>query len=161
MERWDPPLSGDIDICIARDGRWFHEGSPIRRDALVRLFSSILKREGDQYYLVTPGEKWRLRVDDAPFFIIGVERVVRAGQEALLFEAATGEKVVAGENHPLRVVSDSQTGEPSPYLLVRDGMEGLLARGVFYQLAEWARQGPDKNQAVLGVYSLGAFFPLE
>src|SRR5690606_32061705 len=133
----------------------------IHREGLKRLFSSILKREGGDYYLVTPAEKWRIEVDDVPFFVTGVERVVRDGQEALLFETATGERVVAGQAHPLRVVIDPESGEPAPYLLVRDGMEGLLARGVFYQLADWACGGPEKKQAVQGVYSLGVFFPLE
>jgi len=161
VARWNPPLSGDIDIRIARNGDWFHEVAPIHREGLKRLFSSILKREGGDYYLVTPAEKWRIEVDDVPFFVTGVERVVRDGQEALLFETATGERVVAGQAHPLRVVIDPESGEPAPYLLVRDGMEGLLARGVFYQLADWACGGPEKKQAVQGVYSLGVFFPLE
>jgi hypothetical protein len=161
VAKWNPPLSGDIDIRIARDGQWFHEGELIRREALVRVFSTILKREGDDYFLVTPAEKWRVKVDDAPFSIIAVERIFRDGRQALAFESSTGDKLVAGADHPLRLSVDLQTGEPSPYVLVRDRMEGLIARTVFYELAQWAEPGAETKQAVHGVYSLGEFFPLE
>ncbi|KJS08334.1 MAG: hypothetical protein VR73_05785 [Gammaproteobacteria bacterium BRH_c0] len=161
VEKWNPELSGDIDIRIARSGEWYHEGDLIRREALVRVFSSILKREGDDYFLVTPVEKWRIRVDDVPFQIVSLEVLEREQQQALVFTTSTGDQVVAGPRHPLRVEIDTATGEPSPYVLVRNGMEGLIARPVFYQLAELATRGEDEKKAVHGVYSLGCFFALE
>ena len=160
VEKWQPELSGDIDIRIARNGKWFHEGDPINRKGLVKVFSSILKREGDDYFLVTPVEKWRIQVEDVPFSVCGVEVLHRDGVQILVFETSTEEKVIAGPENPLRVLTDT-LGEPSPYLLVRGGMEGLLTRSVFYQLAELAVPGPEKEKAVQGVYSLGEFFPLE
>lgn len=165
---WNPPLSGDIDIVITRSGQWLHEGTVIARKELVKVFSSILKREGDDYFLVTPVEKWRIRVEDAPFYVVKLEPVVRDGVQFLVFTTATDEQIVAGPEHPIRVVSDNR-GEPSPYLCIRQGMEGLLSRPVFYQLVELAvaegggkREGEDKTPgAVRGVYSAGVFFPLE
>ncbi len=161
VDKWNPPLSGDIDIRIDREGRWFHEGDPILRKELVRLFSSILKREGDDHFLVTPVEKWRIAVAVAPFFVVDLETLDRDGQQVLVFTTSTGERVVAGPGHPLRVVADPESGEQMPLLTIRGGMEGLLSRPVFYRLAELAEPGPGDNEARLGVYSLGEFFPLE
>ncbi|MCK9469110.1 MAG: DUF1285 domain-containing protein [Porticoccaceae bacterium] len=159
VERWNPPLSGDIDIRIDREGHWHHEGDLIEREALVKLFSRILKREGDEHFLVTPVEKWRIAVDVAPFFVTGLEVLEREGHQALVFTTATGDQVVAGPDHPLSV-SDSDTGEPQPLLVIRGGMAGLLSRPVFYQLADLVQPGPDDQQQAQGVYSLGQFFPL-
>ncbi len=161
VDQWNPPLSGDIDIRIARNGQWFHEGEAIQRESLVRLFSTVLKREGDDYFLVTPVEKWRIQVDDVPFSVVRMEVVNREGSQGLLFETATGDRRLAGPDHPLRVFHDPDTGEPSPYLMIRGGMEGRLVRPVFYQLVEMAESGSAGNKDVRGVYSLGEFFPLE
>lgn len=161
VDKWNPPLSGDMDLRITRSGEWIHEGDPIRRPQLVNLFASILKREGDDYFLVTPVEKWRITVEDVPFQVIAVERLERNGEQALQFTTSTGDKVMAGPDHPLRVDIDPGTGEPSPYLLIRKNMEGLLARPVFYQITDYATNGRDTKKAVHGVYSLGHFFPLE
>ena len=120
-----------------------------------------MKREGDDYFLVTPVEKWRITVEDVPFQVIAVERLERNGEQALQFTTSTGDKVMAGPDHPLRGDIDPGTGEPSPYLLIRKNMEGLLARPVFYQITDYATNGPDTKKAVHGVYSLGHFFPLE
>lgn len=155
VEKWDPPLSGDIDIVINSRGEWWHEGDPIRRESLVKLFASILKKEGDDYFLVTPVEKWRIQVEDAPLLVTDMEVLREDGQQALLFKTHTGDAVLAGREHPLRVVTEH--GEPSPYLMVRGGMEGRLHRNVFYRLAEIAEQHEGRH----GVYSLGEFFPLE
>ena len=159
VEHWNPPLSGDIDIRIDREGRWHHEGGLIQREALVKLFSRILKREGDDHFLVTPVEKWRIAVDVAPFFVTGLEVLEREGHQALLFSTSTGEHVVAGPDHPL--LMDDASGDPTPLLNVRGNMVGLLSRPVFYQLAELAQPGPVEKKAVQGVYSLGQFFALE
>jgi hypothetical protein len=159
VERWDPPLSGDIDIRIARDGTWYHEGGPIERLELVQLFASLLKYENGEYFLVTPVEKWRIQVEDAPFLAVAVEREVDAGGTSrLVFTTNTGDQVIAGPEHPLRVSVDPDSGEPSPYLLVRRNLEALLSRPVFYQLAELAEPGPQGS--VYGVTSQGVFFPL-
>ncbi|KZY36742.1 proteophosphoglycan precursor, partial [Roseovarius sp. HI0049] len=133
---WTPDLSGDIDIRIARDGTWFHEGTPINREGLVRLFSTILKREGDDYFLVTPVEKWRIEVEDAPFVAVDFEAEGAGAQQSLIFETNVGDRVVAGEETPIRVERDEETGEPSPYVMIRDGLEALIDRKSFYRLVE-------------------------
>ncbi|MFZ5655175.1 MAG: DUF1285 domain-containing protein [Pseudomonadota bacterium] len=159
VERWDPPLSGDIDIRIARDGTWYHEGRPIERLELVRLFASLLKLEHGEYFLVTPAEKWRIRVEDAPFLIVALEvETDGRGEPRLVFATNTGDPVIAGPEHPLRVAVDPHTGEPAPYLLVRRNLEGLLSRPVYYRLAELAEPAPVGDG--YGVRSAGAFFPL-
>jgi len=160
VDKWHPDLSGDIDICIDRNIRWTHEGNEFVREKLVTLFASILKREEGDYFLVTPVEKWRIEVEDVPFLVNRVERLCVDDKQALVFYTTTGDRTVCGPDTPLRVAID-EAGEPRPYVLVRNGMEGLIARSVFYQLVEFAEHGQDNEKAVYGVYSLGAFFPLE
>lgn len=156
IERWNPPLSGDIDIRIARDGAWYHEGVAIERLALVRLFAGLLKREGDAYFLVTPVEKWRIQVEDAPFVLVALDVQSDAqGRQQLVFFTNVGDLVIAGPEHPLRMEARNG-GEPAPYLLVRRNLEGLLSRPVYYQLAELAEPAPEGY----GVSSSGMFFPL-
>jgi hypothetical protein len=152
VERWDPPRCGDIDIRISRDGAWWHEGAPIARTALVRLFSTVLRRDPDGYWLVTPAEKLRTRVEDAPFVAVAVER---AG-EALRFTTNLGDTVEAGPERPLRVETDPATGAPAPYVLVRGGLEARLSRPVFYALAEEA----EARGGRFGVVSHGVWFDL-
>lgn len=156
LAQWNPPLSGDIDIRIARDGSWYHEGSPFRREALVRLFSTILRREGDEYFLVTPVEKWRIRVEDAPFIAVDCEVVGSDRQQQLVFITNVDDRVACDAQHPLRVVVDPASGEPSPYVLVRDGLEARLARSVYYRLAALAVD----NDGATGTWSGGRFFAL-
>ena len=128
---WDPPFCGDLDMEIRRDGTWFYEGTPIGRPALVRLFASILKREGDAHFLVTPVEKVGIRVQDAPFVAVDFERE----GDALMFATNVGDRVAAGPEHAIRVERD-QGGEPSPYIHVRRGLEALIDRKSFYRLAD-------------------------
>ena len=156
VHRWNPPNCGDIDIRIARDGTWFHEGTPIGREALVRLFSTILRLDPDGYWLVTPVEKMRIRVDDVPFLAVRVDRT--DGQ--LVFQTNVGDQVIAGSEHLVRVDIDTQTGQPRPYVHVRRGLEARLTRPVFYELVEWAevRQTPDGPQ--YGVTSGHCWFPV-
>lgn len=136
---WNPPYCGEIDMEIHRNGQWFYQGTPINRPALVRLFSTVLRRDEDgHHYLVTPVEKVRIRVEDAPFLAVSVERLEDGGQDYLRFTTQTGDKVIAGGEHPLRVAYGAE-GEPRPYLLVRDRLEALLSRTVYYQLVEWGR----------------------
>ena len=149
---WNPAHCGDIDIRIRRDGLWFHEGTPIGREALVRLFSTVLRLDPDGYHLVTPVEKLRITVEDAPFLAVRVDRV----GEALRFQTNVGDEVEAGPDHRLRVTVDPETGEPAPYLHVRRGLEARLRRPVFYELVEMA----EDREGVTGVSSHGAWFPI-
>ena len=155
MHLWNPPNVGEIDIVIRKDGSWVHEGGVIGREALVRLFSTILRRDPDGLYLVTPHEKLRIRVEDAPFVAV---RVDRAGA-ALRFTTNVGDEVEAGPEHPIRVAVDA-AGEPRPYVHVRAGLEALIARPVFYELAEMAEERRTPHGRELGVASNGAWFPL-
>ena len=132
---WNPPNCGDIDIRIARDGTWFHERTPIGREALVRLFSTILRLDPDGYWLVTPVEKMRIKVDDVPFLAIRVDQV----DGRLVFQTNVGDQVTAGPDHQIRVDIDAESGQPQPYLHVRRGLEARLTRPVFYELVELAQ----------------------
>lgn len=155
---WNPPLHGHSQMIIKRDGSWYHEGGLISRPAMVRLFASILRRETDgSFVLVTPVEKLTIDVDDAPF--VAVE--VKAEADTLAFRLNTGEIVVAGAEHPLRVEArgvKERGGEPAPYLCVRPGLDALVARSVYYELAEMALAADTQG---LGVWSQGCFFSLE
>jgi hypothetical protein len=119
---WHPAHCGDIDIVIKRDGLWFHEGSPIGREALVKLFASILRLDPDGYHLVTPAEKMKITVEDAPFMAVRVDQV----GDALRFLTNVGDEVEAGPDHAIRVQADPLTGEPRPYVHVRRGLEARI-----------------------------------
>lgn len=155
---WNPPLSGDIDMEIKRNGQWFYLGTPINRAPLVKLFSSVLRREDDGcHYLVTPVEKWRLRVEDAPFIITTVECLQRDGLAYLQMTTQTGDVVVAGGEHPIRL--EYRGEEPAPYVLVRDRLEALIGRNAYYQMIDWgqARAGADGREELV-VESAGVAF---
>ena len=159
FDRWDPPWCGEIDILIARDGRWYHEGRAFQRPALVQLFSSLLRVEPDgRHVLVTPVEKLGIRVEDCPFVAQLLEREGQGAGQALRFTLNTGEEVTAGPDHPL--VVESLQGEPHPVLMVRDGLRALIARNVFYQLVELAEEQESEGRSVLVVRSLGHCFAL-
>jgi hypothetical protein len=161
LHRWHPPLSGDIDITIGRDGRWSHEGTVITRQRLVRLFSSILRREDDGcYYLVTPAEKWRVQVEDAPFHCVLVDNDGQGEEQVLTFTTNVADKVVLDAEHPLRFEISAETQQPSPYLLVRHGLEALLARSVYYHVMELAVAEEVDAATWLGVWSGGLFFKI-
>lgn len=155
---WNPPFCGDLDMRIARDGTWFYQGTPIGRPGLVKLFSSILKLEGGKYYLVTPVEKVGITVDDAPFLAIDFEIKGAAKDQVVTFETQVGDRVSAGPEHPLRVMRDAETGEPSPYVMVRDGLEALIDRKSFYRLVDICAHAPVKGKSWFGLWSGGAFF---
>lgn len=151
---WNPPFSGDLDMRIARDGRWFYLGTPINRPALVRLFSSVLKKEGDRYFLVTPVEKVGITVDDAPFVAVDFD-VAGAGQtQTLTFHTNVGDSAVADSDHPIRVERAAGSGEPSPYVLIRSGLEALIDRKSFYRLVDLG----EDHDGWFGVWSAGRFF---
>jgi hypothetical protein len=153
---WNPAHCGDIDIVIRKDGLWFHEGAPIGREALVRLFSTVLRKDPDGFHLVTPAEKMKITVEDAPFIAV---RVDREG-DALKFLTNVGDEVEAGPENQIRVEMDHETGEPRPYLHVRRGLEALIARPVFYELVEMAQERDTEEGPRLGVASNGAWFPI-
>ncbi len=153
---WNPAHCGEIDIVIRRDGLWFHEGTPIGREALVRLFSTVLRLDPDGFHLVTPVEKLKITVEDAPFLAV---RVDREG-EALRFVTNVGDVVEAGPENGLRVEIDPETGEPAPYLHVRRGLEARLTRPVFYELVEMAQPRETAEGVRWGVASNGAWFPV-
>jgi hypothetical protein len=151
---WHPEHCGSIDIVIKKNGLWFHEGTPIGREALVRLFSTILRKDPDGYVLVTPVEKLSITVEDAPFVAI---RVDREG-ESLVFTTNVGDEVAAGPDNPIRVEMDAKTGEPRPYVHVRRGLEALILRPVFYELAEMAQQRRTDAGPMMCVASQGEWF---
>jgi hypothetical protein len=152
---------GDIDMRIARDGTWFYHGSPIGRTQLIKLFSTVLKRDsiGD-YWLETPVEKCRIQVEDAPF--LAVEMMVEGSgvNQRLRFRTNVDDNVIAGSDNPIRVEIDPDSDEPSPYVLVRSGLEALIARAVFYDLVELAGEEERDGERQFGVWSDGVFFPL-
>jgi hypothetical protein len=152
---WNPAVCGDIDIRIACDGGWSYQGSPIGRPQLVRLFSTVLRRDEDGFWLVTPVEKLRIVVEDAPFLAIGVERQ----GEALVFATNVGDVVEAGPDNPIRVET-GEGGAPRPYLRVRGALDALIARPVFYELVEMAEAHETPDGRRLGVRSNGAWFDL-
>ena len=161
----DPSACGDLRLRIARDGTWFYHGSPIARKPLARLFSTILRRDsaGD-YWLVTPVERERIQVDDAPF--VAVELTAEGSGEGrrLVFRTNLDDLVVAGRDHPIRVVERPAEGagvrEPAPYVLVRERLEARIARPVFYQLVDMAIESRVDGRPALGVWSDGVFFVL-
>lgn len=153
---WNPPFCGDIDMRIARDGTWFYLGTPIGRPGLVSLFASIIKREGNAYFLVTPVEKVGITVDDAPFVAVDFEQV----DDALEFVTNVGDTVRAGPDHPIRVVRDPETGEPSPYIHIRANLEALVDRKSFYRLVDLGEHGQHEGKEWFGLHSQGAFFPV-
>ncbi|MBP7000188.1 DUF1285 domain-containing protein [Amaricoccus sp.] len=156
---WNPPFCGDIDMRIARDGTWFYLGTPIGRKPLVKLFSSILKREGDAYFLVTPVEKVGIRVDDAPFVAVDFTVAGAGAGQRITFTTPTDDETTAGPDNPIRVALDPATGEPAPYVHVRRGLEALIDRKSFYRLVEIAEHRPHAGASWLGVTSDGTFFP--
>ena len=161
VEQWNPQSCGEIDMCIERDGTWVHESQPIRREAMVRLFSTILRRDEDgEYYLITPVEKLRLKVADAPFVAVAMTVHGSGREQVLTFRTNVGDEVMAGPDHAIRVVEDAGSAEPSPYVHVRAGLEALIARAVFYDLVELADEEEIDGERLFGVWSAGRFFAL-
>ena len=151
---WNPPFCGDLDMRIARDGTWFYLGTPIGRFELVKLFSSILKKEDGKYFLVTPVEKVGITVDDAPFVAVGFDATGAGAAQVLTFQTHVGDHVSAGPDHPIRVERDASTGEPAPYVHVRADLEALIDRKSFYRLVERG----ETVDGWFGLWSGGQFF---
>lgn len=159
---WNPPLSGEMDMQIARDGTWYHEGDPITRKALVQLFSGILRYDDDgRYYLVTPVERWAIKVDDAPFVATQLKVEGQGEQQKLVFTTNLQNSFTAGKEHPIRVEVDSDTQEPSPYVRVRTNLDALINRNVFYELVELAVEREHNGKMCQGVWSQEYFFPID
>ena len=156
-----PQMCGDIDIRIARDGNWYYLGSPIGRAPLVKLFASALRGDysGD-FLLITPAEMCRITVDDAPFNAVEMTVNNHKHGKVLNFRLNIDEIVTAGPDHPIRVEIDDETGEPAPYILVRDGLEALIVRSVYYDLVEIGEERCVDGKTMLGVISNGMFFEL-
>ncbi|MEH6520746.1 DUF1285 domain-containing protein [Sulfitobacter sp.] len=154
VEQWNPPFCGDIDMEIQRDGTWFYEGTPIGRPGMVKLFASILIREDENYFLVTPVEKVGIRVQDAPFVAVDFETSGAGTTQRLTFTTNLDDVTVAGPDAPLRFVRDANTGEPSPYVSVRRNLEALIDRKSFYRLVDIGVH----YDGWFGVWSDGEFF---
>jgi len=150
---WNPDYCGEIDMKICRDGSWEYMGTPISRKRMVKLFSTILRRDDDDYFLVTPVEKVGIKVADAPFTAVEMEK----NDEHIIFRTNLDEFVKVDNEHPIRVEIDKKTGEPSPYVRVRDRLDALITRSVFYQLVDLAQEQDGHH----GVWSGGHFFPLD
>ncbi|SDW65423.1 DUF1285 domain-containing protein [Marinobacter mobilis] len=162
LDKWHPELSGDIAIRIQRDGVWLYNGEPLKRDSIARLFSTILRREDDgEYYLVTPVEKWRIDVEDAPLLAHSLE-VEQVGGDDQLLRVTTnmGETLIINAEHPLSVGAYEGTDEPRPVIAVRHGLEARLVTSAFYDLANYVEERREEGRGVLGVSSAGLYFPL-
>ena len=160
VHTWNPPFCGDIDMVIKRDGSWHYLNSPIGRERMVRLFSTVLRKDDDDYFLVTPVEKVGIQVEDVPFVAISVETVEVDGQAALKFVTNVGDEVVIGMECPLRVELAAETQEPAPYILVRDRLEARVHRNVFYELVEMAHVRMVDGTEWYGLESRGVFFKI-
>ena len=157
---WNPPFCGDLDMRIARDGTWFYLGTPIGRAPLVRLFSTILRRDGNDYFLVTPVEKVGITVDDAPFVAVDFEITGSGETQILTFTTNVDDTAIAGPDHPIRVERDPDTGEPSPYILIRANLEALIDRKSFYRLVDIGAHADHDGQSWFGLWSQDTFFPI-
>jgi hypothetical protein len=157
---WNPHYQGEIDIRIAADGSWFHQQRRFQRDSMVKLFAGILRREDEEYFLVTPAEKLRIEVEDAPFIATLVESVEADGQRAIVFTTNIGERIVADHEHAIRVEIDADSNTPRPYIHVRDGLDALISRSAFFDLLNLAQQTERDGAGYLSVTSLGEEFEL-
>lgn len=157
---WDPEFCGDLDMRIASDGRWFYMGTPIGRPALVELFASVLKKEGEKYFLVTPVEKIGITVDDAPFLVVEMDVADSANGPVLHFRTNVGELFEVGEGHDLRFVEEPETKGIKPYVHVRSGMEALVNRAVFYPLMDRMTEREEAGRLFHGIESGGKFYPV-
>ncbi|HIE68846.1 MAG TPA: DUF1285 domain-containing protein, partial [Planctomycetes bacterium] len=162
VESWDPPYCGDIGLKIGADGTWYYQSSPIRRQPLVKLFASVLRKDSDgRTYLVTPAEKVDVEVEDAPFLAVEME-VQQAGSEVqqLILRTNVGDVVRCGPEHPLRFALQEPDGGLKPYVRVRGRLDALLTRALTYELAELAAERNQDGRTIMGVWSGGEFFAI-
>lgn len=175
VDRWDPPFCGDIDIVIKRDGTWMHEGTPIARARLARLFSTVLKKEGAEYFLVTPVEKLRIQVEDVPFTAALAMVEERGPGQRISLRTNFGDTIVIGPDHPVSYrigppppPLKSRQGrraacadELTPYVTVRRNLEARIAPQAFFDIAAWGGVEEVDGRDMFGIRSDGAFFPLQ
>lgn len=160
VESWNPKFCGNLDIRIAKDGSWFYEGSRINRINLVKLFSSILKKEGNNYFLVTPVEKIGITVDFAPFVATSMNFFHRGKTQKISFSTNVGEEFELNYSHPIRIDFNPNTNEPHPYVSVRTNLEALIDRKSFYRFIDLGSVENYKGQEWFGVWSNNCFFPV-
>lgn len=161
VDKWEPPFCGDLDMEIRADGTWFYMGTPIGREALVRLFSTVLRKDEDgKTYLVTPVEKVGIRIEDAPFLAVEMSRTEKNGEQVLTFRTNVGDVVEAGDDHPLRFVIHGENSELKPYLHVRGRLEALVSRAVMYDLVELGVEKEIDGVLTFCVTSGGTTFPI-
>jgi hypothetical protein len=160
VERWNPPFCGDIDMRIAADGTWFYQKTPIGRLALVKLFASVLKREGDKYFLVTPVEKVGIVVDDAPFLAVEMSASDDEVGRVLRFRTNVDDWITAGPDHALRFETQPETGGLKPYLHVRRDLWAKVTRALFYDLVALGEERDVQGTTMFGVFSQGEFFAM-
>jgi uncharacterized protein len=160
IERWNPPFCGDIDMRIAADGTWFYQKTPIGRLPLVKLFASVLKREGDKYFLVTPVEKMGIVVDDAPFLAVEMTTSSGQGGQVLEFRTNVDDWVAAGSDHALRFEQQPANGGLKPYLHVRRELWAKVTRALFYDLVALGEEREVDGKTMFGVLSGGEFFAM-
>jgi hypothetical protein len=160
-EDWNPPFCGKIDMRIAADGTWFYNGSPILRPAMVKLFASILRKEGEAYFLVTPVEKVEIEVDDVPFIAVemNLDTDPETGGQGLSFRTNVDDSVTAGKDHPLRFVNSEDDGF-KPYVLIRKELFARLTRPLAQEMAELGEIDDYQGKPWFGVRSQGVFFPI-
>jgi len=157
---WNPPFCGDIDMRIATDGTWFYLKTPIGRPALVKLFASVLKREDDKYFLVTPVEKCGIQVDDAPFLAVEMRAENGPDGRILNFRTNVDDWVACGPEHTLRFEPEPDTGGLKPYLHVRRDLWAKVSRPLFYDLVELGEERDVDGERMFGVASGGEFFAM-
>lgn len=157
---WNPPYCGEIDMRIAADGTWFYQGTPIGRPALVKLFASVLKREGDRFFLVTPVEKCGIVVDDAPFMAVELQVEDSSAGRRLRFRTNVDDWVACGPDHPLRFEAETETGGLKPYVHVRSGLWAKATRAVWYELVELGEARDIAGTQMFGVVSAGEFYAM-
>lgn len=161
VDKWNPPFCGDLDMEIRADGTWFYMGTPIGRQPLVRLFSTVLRKDEDgKTYLVTPVEKVGIRVEDAPFLAVEMSRSIRDGKQVLTFRTNVGDVVEASAEHPIRFGIEGENSELKPYLLVRGRLEALVSRPVMYDLVELGETVDIDGVPMFAIRSAGEVFPV-
>ena len=160
IEKWNPPFCGDIDMTISKSGKWYYMGSEIKRPAMVKLFSGILRLESDNsYYLVTPVEKVRIQVEDAPFVAVAITKEQSEGMNTVTFRTNLNDEIVLSKENPLSI-EIKKNDEPSPYITVRNNLRALISRSVFYELVDIAETIPIDGVPYLAIKSQGEIFKI-
>ena len=160
VDKWNPPFCGDIDLKILRDGRWMYMGTEIKRPAMVRLFSTILRLDSDgEYYLVTPVEKVRIQVEDTPFLIVSMDKLKKENKTSLIFYTSLQDEIILTKKNPISIEVNDKN-EPSPYILVRNNLRGLISRSVYYELIEYAQERTIEDKNFLTIESNNEIFKM-